>query len=262
MDEIYGTIYLSFGVATIVLQWILHKILRNKPNMREKIWNMILGISVASIISDVLICCFTSKELINTGARIGLVILCAAFLITHIILCVKGVEKRNEYKEENIKFNKNFVITGLLVILIAGILIPIPKIIKETSVINYLKDKYGDDKYEIVDMYELYSYNAWVSKNYNGYSAIVKAHKANKEYTIDVSSSGSIKDATPDIDKISDRVLSYLKNKYKYQDVQIISARREYHEGHITGYKVKAVITSLNKEVVITTNGTNIEEKE
>lgn len=261
MDKIYGTIYLSFGLATIVLQWILHKILRNKPNKRATIWNIILGISVASIISDVLIYCVTSKNLIATEARIGLVILGAAFLITHIILCVKGVEKRNEYKGENIKLNKNFVITGLLVIIIAGILIPIPKTIKETSVINYLKDKYGDDNYEIVDMYELYSYNAWVSKNYNGYAAIVKAHKANKQYTIEVSSSGSIKDATPDIDKISERVLSYLKNKYNDQDVQIISARREYHEGQITGYRVNAVIPSLSKEVVITTNGTNIEEK-
>ena len=190
MIETYSTMYLGFGLATMIMQIILYSALKNNPNNKTKKWNWLLGLSVAVIISDIAFAFVMRMNAIG-WQEISIWIFLLPFLITHIILLVKGATKKDEFKSEIIRLNKSFIIIGLITLLISGTMVATPLIIRRGTVLNYLSEKYGEDNYQIVDIHNKSRYNDAIHSYYDGYTAKVKAYNAKKIYTVNVSKTGS-----------------------------------------------------------------------
>lgn len=158
----YMGIYLVFALISVILQVVLNLTLKNKTNKKNKIWNMLLGVSVATIIFDIVLCCVMNINAAGMGDRVGIIFAACPFSIVHIVLCVMTFTKKEKYTPEIIRYNKHFIITGLIVLILMGTIIAIPKIIESisesqkdynkiyASELNFLTRKYGDQNFEVV----------------------------------------------------------------------------------------------------------------
>ena len=211
MFQTYMIIFIIFALITLILQIIMFNMLSTNPNKREGRWNRLLGLSAATIVLDV---AFGIAMMLNTIGwdAITILIIFTPLLGGHITLFAIGATKKEKFKPEIIKFNKQFVITGLITLLLGGIIIAVPIINRHVTVLNYLKDRFGDDDYEIVDIYNRSHLNDAIHEYYNGYGARVKAHKANKVYTVTVSTSGSISATS------SETINEYDERNKKYEE--------------------------------------------
>lgn len=231
MCGIYMGIFIVFALIVLFLQIIIFNMLSTNPNKRAGRWNRFLGLSAATIILDIAFGAAMSLNAIGWD-MLGILIILTPFLGGHITLFAIGATKKEKFKPEIIKFNKQFVITGLITLLLGGIIIAVPIINRHVIVLNYLKDRFGEDDYEIVDIYDRSHLNDAIHEYYNGYGACVKAHKANKVYIVTVSTSGSISaSSSQTINEYDEKNKEYEKDMSLYVEARKVEEEYENRIG-------------------------------
>lgn len=158
----YIGIYCAFGLLTIILAIILNSTLGIDSNKRAKRWNTLLSISGTTMVSSLVFAFVMSGNAAGTGDRIGIFMAIMPVFITHMIFLITTLLKKEKYKPEIIRYNKNSIITAVIIVVLTGILIAVPKIIGNIqeskkdynkiymSELQYLTAKYGDHGFEAI----------------------------------------------------------------------------------------------------------------
>lgn len=184
-------IFFLVCIIEIIIQII--SIVKLKKMNDSKYWNIFIGITIASFISDALAyIVFASNDALDLGAALICMFICGFVYISNLILLLVGLIIKKNIKSKKININKSSIFIGSLVILLSVVLLTIiPTIYNKTSnnsmsnnVITYLNNKYGDNNFEIVNVENDYSYNGIVQKYHTGYEVTVSSPLLKKNFII------------------------------------------------------------------------------
>lgn len=186
----YGQFFLICIIEMIIQ---IASIVKLKKLKDFKYWNIFIGITIASFISDALAFnVFAGDDTLDLGGVLISLFICGFVFVSNLILLLVGLIIKKNIKSTEIKTNTNSIFIGLLVVLSSVILlIIIPNINNKISnnsisnnVITYLNNKYGDNNFEIVNVENDYSYNGIVQKYHTGYELTVSSPLLKKNFTI------------------------------------------------------------------------------
>ena len=186
----YGLFFL-ICIIEMIIQIV--SIVKLKKLKNFKYWNIFIGITIASFISDALaFSVFTGDDALDLGGALISVFICGFVFVSNLVLLLVGLMVKKNIKSIEIKTNINSTFIGLLFILFSVILlIIIPNINNKISnnsisnnVIAYLNNKYGDNDFEIVNVENDYSYNGIVQKYHTGYEVTVSSSLLKNNFII------------------------------------------------------------------------------
>ncbi len=251
-------------ITTIVQTTLFKKFEKASYEKSSKYWVAFLGVSIA-VFANVLIAVITLPN--QEGIANALTLLFYSFsaiapLVANIIvISINGVRFKSSGNRP-VKCSFSTVLIGLIstaVIIGMGVFVFIgtPKIrnyIRGNNAIEYLKNIYGDDEYEVLEVKGLYCDTndsstgisfEYLFAVYEGYEVTVAAPNLMYDYTIQISRSGEISESTSpkgstkkriNADKIAERkkeietkteqyytnkIESFLSEKYSIKSVDI-----------------------------------------
>lgn len=251
-------------ITTIIQIALFKKFEKASYEKSSKYWIAFLGVSIASFV-NVLIAVITLPN--QEGIANALTLLFYSFsaiapLVANIIvISINGVRFKSSGNRP-VKCSFSTVLLGLIstaVIIGMGVFVFIgtPKIrnaIRGNNAIEYLKNIYGDDEYEVLEVKGLYCDTndsstgisfEYLLAVYEGYEVTIAAPNLMYDYTIQISRSGEISESTSpkgstkkriNADKIAERkkeietkteqyyankIESFLSEKYSIKSVDI-----------------------------------------
>jgi hypothetical protein len=169
-------------VIEIIIQIV--SIVKFKKLENSKYWNIFIGITIASFISVALAyIIFENNDTMGLDQALKYMFICCFSFVSNLILFIIGLKLKKNLKNKNIELNEISIVTGILIILLSIMfLIIIPNVYSQTSnnlisnnIITYLKEKYGDNNFEIINVENDYSYNGIIEKYHSGYEVTISS---------------------------------------------------------------------------------------
>lgn len=168
-------------IIEIVIQIV--SIVKLKKSKDSKYWNIFIGITIASFISDALAYSVFANNALGLSDAIACLFICGFSFICNIILLIVSLIVKKTIKNVSIKLNRNSIFMGILIIVINSIILFVFPVITsnitlksgERHVLSYLNDKYGNSNYRVVNVYKEYSNSGMWDKYLSGYYYEIKS---------------------------------------------------------------------------------------
>jgi len=168
-------------VIEIIIQIV--SIVKLKKTNDSKCWNIFIGITIASFISDALAYSVFANNAVGLSDAIACLFICGFSFIINIILLIIGLIIKKTVKNNTIKLDKSSFFTGILIIIINSIILFALPIIAtnitlksgDRQVVSYLNDKYGNSNYRVINVYKEYSNSGMWDKYLSGYYYEIKS---------------------------------------------------------------------------------------
>ena len=175
-----GLFFLSC-IIEIIIQIV--SIVKLKKTNDSKYWNIFIGITIATFISDALAYSVFANNALGLSDAIACLFICGFSFICNIILLIVGLIVKRIIKSVNIKLNRNSFFMFIVIIVINSIILFLLPIITsnitskswERHVINYLNNKYGNSNYRVINVYKEYSNSGMWDKYLSGFYYEIKS---------------------------------------------------------------------------------------
>ena len=175
-----GLFFLSC-IIEIIIQIV--SIVKLKKTNDSKYWNIFIGITIATFISDAPAYSVFANNALGLSDAIACLFICGFSFICNIILLIVGLIVKRIIKSVNIKLNRNSFFMFIVIIVINSIILFLLPIItsnitsksRERHVINYLNNKYGNSNYRVINVYKEYSNSGMWDKYLSGYYYEIKS---------------------------------------------------------------------------------------
>ena len=179
MEGIYMGELFCTSIVTTTMQVVLYNMFKKKAGARTKYWNAFFGVSIASLIADIVFIILTvvkSYEM-SSGLTLVLEIIALLSIGPHLGMFIAGIIDKNKIKDENIRYKKSSVFIVLIAVLIIGVMGAIPqKTITKDDIltdkyseqIKYLKDKYGDKDFRVTRVIDEYATTGSMQDSFAG----------------------------------------------------------------------------------------------
>ena len=245
--------YMGFTIVKIILQIVSITGVNNRKENSEfsRNWSIFLGITIASIIVDI-IGFMTTRSNINAldiGSGLFLWISFAASAFTNLLMLGIGIPVKLT-RTQKAKFDSKTILCGIftaiVVIMIGTILFVLIPLFTQNSkgaeAINYLKDKYGDNNYKVISIEDNYYYEGW-TKHYNGYKATISVESENTIYYVTSTNKAitdtkttkeahqqSIQDAKEELENFTNQMnLEIATQEYYESKIRTVLANNKYN---------------------------------
>jgi hypothetical protein len=184
-------LFLIISIVEIIIE--LGLLIKVKKNGLKKDWHNFLGISIAVLISDIIIYQLLANTAIGLGSAIGALFVCGFTLIINILLLLIGFLMKRKIKKDK----KNYFLTGILVFIFnIVIMVSVPLLVSKITINNgknyvtdYLNKKYGNANYEVVNVYKNYeNYGMW-DKYLSSYYYEIKSDYMDETFIVQIDES-------------------------------------------------------------------------
>jgi len=202
-------------ITTIIQIVLLHRFKKVSYEKSSKYWGAFLGIAIAGFVNFVIamITLINQENIAHIISFFIYMFSVLGSLIANVIMLTIGIASFKNSGKRPIKNRLFVILVGLITLSITigmGVLVFIgtPKIrnaIRGNNAIEYLKNIYGDDEYEVLEVKGLYCDTndsstgisfEYLFAVYEGYEVTVVAPNLMYDYTIKISRSGEISAST------------------------------------------------------------------
>lgn len=192
-------VYFVIALILVVIQAIAIGMTDVKGKANNTAWNIFLGMAITAFVVDI-IGFITISSYYEMWGAFGAIIVCILPIIAHVIMSAVIIPTTLVKKNPKIKINWISAITALVVTVVCAAIILVPhflngrlKEIEEekrntqisNNVIEYLKDQYGETKFEIENIEETYGYNGFQKFN-TGYKVEAIIPASGKKITVEL----------------------------------------------------------------------------
>ena len=202
-------------ITTIVQIVLLHRFKKVSYEKSSKYWGAFLGIAIAGFVNFVIamITLINQENIAHIISFFIYIFSVLGSLIANVIMLAIGIASFKNSGKRPIKNRLFVILVGLITLSITicmGVLVFIgtPKIrnyIRGNNAIEHLRNIYGDDEYEVLEVKGLYCDTndsstgisfEYLLAAYEGYEVTVVAPNLMYDYTIKISRSGEISAST------------------------------------------------------------------
>ena len=174
-------LFFLFCIIEIIIQII--SIVKLKKTNDSKYWNIFIGITIASFISNALAYSVFANNALGLSDAIACLFVCGFSFVFNIILLIVGLIVKKTIKNVSIKLNRtSFFMLIIIVVINSTILFLLPIITSnitaksgERHVISYLNNKYGNSNYRVINVYKEYSNSGMWDKYLSGFYYEIKS---------------------------------------------------------------------------------------
>lgn len=192
-------IYFIVAMVLLVVQGVAIGLTNVKGKTNNTAWNIFLGMVITAFAVDIIIYAILANSEAMWGF-LGATLICILPLMAHAAMASTSIILTLVKKNPKIKINWISAITALVATVVCAAIILVPhflngrlKEIEEekkntqisNNVIEYLKDQYGETKFEIKNIEEKYGYNGFQKFN-TGYRVEVIIPVSGKKITVEL----------------------------------------------------------------------------